>query len=76
MVFLLVRNNNKIKDNIAKQIGPSNRHYVAPFGGRVTSITKNGHKTMQETMSPNIILPDESVTLSACKGVKSTLVSC
>ena len=52
-MLLFDKNSNKIEDNRARQICLSTRHYVAPLGKRVTSITKNGDKTMQET---NIIL--------------------
>jgi len=34
----------------------SGQPYVTPLGGRVASITKNGDKTMQETLTSNIVL--------------------
>jgi hypothetical protein len=56
MKLLVDKNTDNIEDNGVRQIGPSTQHYVAPLGKRVTSITKNGDKTIQETMTSNGIL--------------------
>jgi len=55
-MLLFDKNADNIEDDGARQICLSTRHYVAPLGRRITCITNNGDKTIQETMTSNGIL--------------------